>query len=105
MFKFPTLYTVNLITFDNSDSQHGISSANFQHGVTHGILFSDSWADAAKQLEEYYGEEIESMHIEMFEDGLIEFPAEYYNSIHSILSGTAGPIFLKKEEPLNEAKM
>ena len=88
MLKYPTLFKVNLAIYDNGD---------VERGSIRGILFSEGWADAAQQLQEYYGDEIESIEIELFEDGVIEFPEAHYETIYNILSGSAGINFTPRE--------
>lgn len=66
MGKFPALYKVEVYD-ESSNSLKTI----------HGLLYVDSFADAAKTLEQYYGlNETESMKIELFEEDLIELPED-----------------------------
>lgn len=46
-----------------------------------------NFQDAAKQLEDYYGEDIEAMTIDIFEEGLITFPDTMYQMLKDIMEG------------------
>lgn len=88
MTKFPTLYTVHLAYYEDG---------KLHKGKITGILFSDGWSDAAAQISEYYGDDVESMSIEAFEDGLIEIPEKYIEDFYKVLAGTAGSAYIEKE--------
>lgn len=77
MTKYPALYEVNLYVYENNRTN--------QYHVC-GILYTENFADAAKQLEEYYGNEIGDMKIELYEDGLIEFHPKHLPFIRQILN-------------------
>ena len=52
------------------------------------ILQAYSLADAAKQLEDYYGEgNIYKVHFIQYEHGLITFPVEMYEPLQKMLGG------------------
>lgn len=86
--KFPTLYSVHLSYYEDGE---------LHKGKITGILFSDGWSDAATQISDYYGDDVESMSIELFEDGMIEIPAKHVEDFYNVLSGSAGPAYVKKE--------
>ena len=51
------------------------------------ILNAYSFTQAAEQLESYYGDNLESINLDMYEEGLITFPVESYETLKHILSG------------------
>lgn len=53
---------------------------------TEGVLiYAKSFADAAEQIERYYGDTIESMKIQMYEEGLFRIDAQYIKMIEEKL--------------------
>ena len=46
-----------------------------------------NFQDAAKQLEDYYGEDLEAMTIDIYEEGLITFPDTMYEMLKTIMEG------------------
>lgn len=66
MAKFPTVFEATLYIDDSSDH-------HCKPYRVCGLLYSESFADAARQIEEYYGNDLSDMKIELYEDGIIEF--------------------------------
>lgn len=66
MAKFPTVFEATLYIDDSSDY-------HCKPYRVCGLLYSESFADAARQIEEYYGNDLSDMKIELYEDGIIEF--------------------------------
>ena len=57
-------------------------------GVYHyegGILYADSWDDAAKQIHEIYQDDLVSMSIEMFDEYDFIFPLKKAREIKSLI--------------------
>lgn len=53
---------------------------------TEGVLiYAKSFADAAEQIERYYGDTIESMKIQMYEEGLFRINTQYIKMIEEKL--------------------
>ena len=49
---------------------------------TEGVLiYAESFANAAEQVEEYYGNTIESMRIQMYEEGLFRIDTQHIKMI------------------------
>ena len=53
-----------------------------------GFFYAESWEDAAKQLSEYYGDELISIHIELYEIGDFTFSLEKANAIKDLMNLT-----------------
>jgi len=51
------------------------------------ILTAYSFADAAKQLEDYYGENLNKMHLTMYDEAPATFPVNMYEELKDILGG------------------
>lgn len=52
------------------------------------ILNAYNLADAAKQLEDYYGEDnVNKVHLIIYESGLPTFPVEMYEPLQKMLGG------------------
>ena len=45
------------------------------------LIYADSFTAAAQQIEEYYGDEIESLSIQMFDIGMWRVPEEFVKRI------------------------
>ena len=53
---------------------------------TEGVLiYAESFANAAEQVEEYYGNMIESMKIHMYEEGLFKIDTQHIKTIEEKL--------------------
>ena len=50
------------------------------------LLNADSFANAAAQLEDYYGKSLEKIHLTIYEDGLITLPVNMYKQLNQWLS-------------------
>lgn len=77
MSKFPALYKATLYIFEEDNKTHRYEIC--------GILYADSFADAARQIEEYYGDELGDIKIELYEEGLIEFAPSKLPEVQKIL--------------------
>lgn len=66
MAKFPTVFEATLYINDSGDHR-------CKPYRVCGLLYSESFADAARQIEEWYGNDLSDMKIELYEDGIIEF--------------------------------
>ena len=53
-----------------------------------GFFYAESWEDAAKQLSEYYGDELVSIHIELYEIGDFTFSVEKARAIKDLMNLT-----------------
>ena len=83
--KYPVLYTIEIYI----DSKIGTLS---------GIFYAENFAEAAKYIEKFYGEDnIVRMDIELFEDGPIEIPKHCLDLIKNILNEDAGEVFNEGE--------
>lgn len=51
------------------------------------VMQAFNFTDAAKQLEDHYGDNLVEMRIKLYEDGLIEFPVEMYDRLDQWLKG------------------
>ncbi len=51
-----------------------------------GILYVDSFADAAQQIEDCYADELESMNIELFDISIFTFSSEYLPMIKKLIN-------------------
>lgn len=94
MNKYPTLYKVHLVDFDGNQTDHY---------VNYGLIYASDYADAAKQLEDYYGEELDGIGIEMYEEGLVEIPQSSLPLIRDILSGKVPTYNLMKGDNIYES--
>ena len=79
--NYPCLYKATVFYYDG-EAQSDVTE------TMHGILYADSFADAARQVESYYGKDLISVETELFEDGLIEIPEAEVATIRKILEGT-----------------
>ena len=65
MGNYPVLFTIEIY-----DEQYTLNTIT-------GLIYANSFGEAAKTLEQYYGfSNIEAMSLEFFEDGIIELPTE-----------------------------
>ena len=56
-------------------------------GHTNGIIYASSHSDAAKKLEEYFGENnVGKLTIELFDLSVLTFDEKYLNTIKTIIS-------------------
>lgn len=74
---YPCLYKVNLCYEGDMET--------IETEVVHGLIYAASYSDAAHQLEDYYGNELTTLEITLFEDGLIEIPENNVELIRKIL--------------------
>lgn len=52
----------------------------------HGILYATSYADAAAQIESYYGEELTSLEITLYADALFTYTSnEFHNEVKKVV--------------------
>lgn len=79
MAKFPTVFEATLYIDDNSDH-------HCKPYRVCGLLYSESFADAARQIEEYYGNDLFDMKIELYEDGIMEFHPKYLPVVEKLLN-------------------
>ena len=63
--SYPCLYKATVCYYDG-DAKDSVTE------VMHGIIYADSFADAASQIEKYYGEDLIALETELFEDGASE---------------------------------
>lgn len=73
------LYNVKLCRYD-------YEKKTSIHDEDNGILYVDSFADAATQIEDYYADELETMSIELFDAGFFHFSSEYLPIIKKIIN-------------------
>jgi hypothetical protein len=76
--KYPFSYTVRGYDYDSQD-----------YYLESGIGFCDGWADAAYQLEQYFGEEfIEITHLELHEETtVLNLSAKAFAAVRECLKG------------------
>lgn len=46
-----------------------------------GAVYADSFAEAGNQIEDYYGEDLDTLKLECFDCGLLTFDADTYKKI------------------------
>lgn len=54
-----------------------------------GILYAHNFTEAVKQLEDYYGTDMESFEMSVFDTSMLRFPAEHYNETQAYLGKMA----------------
>lgn len=56
---------------------------DFQNAIVPdwGAVYADSFMDASNQIEDYYGEDLETLELKCFDCGLLTFDADTYEKI------------------------
>ena len=98
MATYPYVYKVH-IYFDDPNG------SNQQDFVEHGIGFASSFADAAKQIEDYYGLDlVKIQHLELLEENpVLPVRKSVFNNIRSSELGDALIRADEEGEPINES--
>lgn len=98
MAKFPTVFEATLYIDDSSDH-------HCKPYRVCGLLYSESFADAARQIEECYGDELSDMKIELYEDGIIEFHPKDLPVVRKLLNNYINGSTYEEVKPNEDKEM
>ncbi len=78
--SYIALFKVEIYEWNTTESKGNTTTI-------HGIIYAESYTKAAAIIEDYYGDSIVSLKIELLEDTILTLPKDKFKEVEAILKG------------------